>query len=53
MSAEASTGAPSVMDIMRRKRMEEDNKDKELEGLWFNDLDIDEAFDLIKPGFYT
>jgi CRP-like cAMP-binding protein len=48
MSAEASTGAPSVMDIMRRKRVEEDNKDKELEGLWFNDLDIDEAFDLFR-----
>ena len=39
----------SIMDIMkRRKRTAEEIKDAELEGVWFNDLDVDEAFDLLR-----
>ena len=38
----------SIMDIMKRQRLKGEAKDKTIEGLWYDEIDIDEAFDLLR-----
>ena len=38
----------SIMDIMKRRRLKGELKDKTIEGLWYDEVDIDEAFDLLR-----
>ena len=38
----------SIMDIMKRQRLKGEAKDKTIEGIWYDEIDIDEAFDLLR-----
>ena len=38
----------SVMDVIKRQRQKGEAKDKSIEGLWYDEIDIDEAFDLLR-----
>ena len=38
----------SVMDVIKRQRQKGEAKDRSIEGMWYDEIDIDEAFDLLR-----